>query len=181
MGHRRVQMTKALIRGALVELMAERPPERIGIAELCRAADVNRSTFYAHYRSVSQVLDEVEAEFAAHVPYVDEERTLAENIDAFAAYLAFCREHRAELQALRGAGRLEGIVAERSLGLALPAGADARLRRMLVDYAVAGTYRALDTWLDGKVDLTAHDAARVILGAALALNIVEQQLVFDDA
>ena len=46
---RRTQMTRRLIRTALIELMGEKTFERITIKELCERADVNRTTFYLHY------------------------------------------------------------------------------------------------------------------------------------
>lgn len=56
---RRAQMTKHLIRTALVELMEEKMLERITIKELCERADVNRSTFYLHYSDQRNVLNDI--------------------------------------------------------------------------------------------------------------------------
>ena len=56
---RRIQMTKALIRTALVELMGEKNFERITIKELCERADVNRTTFYLHYSDQRSVFNDV--------------------------------------------------------------------------------------------------------------------------
>jgi AcrR family transcriptional regulator len=36
--------------------------DRISILELCKTADVNRNTFYAHYSTPEDVLNEIENE-----------------------------------------------------------------------------------------------------------------------
>lgn len=59
---RRKQMTKMLIRTALIELMQEEPFERITIKALCERADVNRTTFYLHYADQRDVLNDVKEE-----------------------------------------------------------------------------------------------------------------------
>ena len=56
---RRTQMTRRLIRSALVELMEEKTLERITIKELCERADVNRTTFYLHYSDQRSVLNDI--------------------------------------------------------------------------------------------------------------------------
>lgn len=56
---RRTQMTRRLIRTALVELMGEKNFERITIKELCERADVNRTTFYLHYSDQRSVLNDI--------------------------------------------------------------------------------------------------------------------------
>lgn len=56
---RRVKYTKAALEEALLDLMAEKPIDRISVKELCDKADVNRSTFYAHYGSPQELLDSI--------------------------------------------------------------------------------------------------------------------------
>lgn len=64
----RVVKTRQLIREALLDLMSERELSRITISELCARAQINRKTFYRHYREPGDVVTEIEndilAEFA---------------------------------------------------------------------------------------------------------------------
>ena len=70
----RVERTRAQLRRAAVELAATSPLHRITVAELTAAAGINRATFYAHHRSVSEV---VCAALAADLdPLRDEEARL---------------------------------------------------------------------------------------------------------
>lgn len=59
----RVVKTRAIIRNALVEIMSEKEISQITVSEICLSAKINRKTFYRHYRTVRDVLEEVENEF----------------------------------------------------------------------------------------------------------------------
>lgn len=43
---------------ALISLLKKKPLEYITVSEICETAGVNRSTFYLHYESISDLLDE---------------------------------------------------------------------------------------------------------------------------
>lgn len=59
---RRVRYTKRALTTALIDLMRENHISKISVKALCAAADVNRSTFYAHFRNQYDLLEHVEAE-----------------------------------------------------------------------------------------------------------------------
>ena len=48
--NRRVRMTKKLIKDAYLELLESSPSEKISVTDICKVADVNRSTFYMYYQ-----------------------------------------------------------------------------------------------------------------------------------
>ncbi len=58
----RVIKTKASIRSSLFELMSEKRLDKITISEICVRAKINRKTFYSHYRSAADVIEELENE-----------------------------------------------------------------------------------------------------------------------
>jgi len=61
---RRVMRTRQSIRNALIELMLEKPYEKITIQEIIDRANVGRATFYNHYRDKDDLLLRGVAEFA---------------------------------------------------------------------------------------------------------------------
>ncbi len=61
----RVVKTKECIRTALFELMGEKRFEKITISEISARARINRKTFYRHYTSPSDVIEELENEVLA--------------------------------------------------------------------------------------------------------------------
>lgn len=60
---RRVRRTKRAVREALLRLMQYKHVAEVTTTELCKEADVNRNTFYAHYSAPEDVLTEIEEEF----------------------------------------------------------------------------------------------------------------------
>lgn len=61
----RVIKTRQTIRNALSSLMSEMELSDITITALCSRAQINRKTFYRHYRSISDVITEFENELLA--------------------------------------------------------------------------------------------------------------------
>jgi AcrR family transcriptional regulator len=58
-GNQRVMLTKRLIREALLSLLKTYNINKISIRELCQVAGINRTTFYNHYGSQYDVLNEI--------------------------------------------------------------------------------------------------------------------------
>ena len=61
---RRVRKTKKQLRQALMDLMSEKPSKSISVRELAERADINRGTFYIHYKDVGDLLQRLEDEMA---------------------------------------------------------------------------------------------------------------------
>ncbi len=59
---RRVQYTKMILKQSLISLLQQKTVEKITVKELCELADLNRSTFYAHYRDPHDLLRQIEEE-----------------------------------------------------------------------------------------------------------------------
>lgn len=74
---RRVRKTKKQLRLALMELLLEKNAKTISVRELAERADINRGTFYIHYRDVGDLLQRLEDEMAERLS-------------------ALCRGHRPE-------------------------------------------------------------------------------------
>ena len=56
---RRVKKTKRQLRQALMHLMTEKPSRSISVRELADRADINRGTFYIHYKDVGDLLQQL--------------------------------------------------------------------------------------------------------------------------
>lgn len=57
---RRIRITKQAIRESLVELMQQYPLTKISVKMICETADINRSTFYAHYTDQYDLLKKMQ-------------------------------------------------------------------------------------------------------------------------
>lgn len=71
--YRSALRSKQLIRQALLELLDEKEYEKITVTDIVRRADLNRSTFYAHYPDVHGVIEEIQQEtLSRNVALVEE-------------------------------------------------------------------------------------------------------------
>lgn len=59
---RRITRSKRALRDALIELMEERSFDGFSVNDLCERADLNRGTFYNHFRDKDDLLAQLEAE-----------------------------------------------------------------------------------------------------------------------
>lgn len=61
---RRVRKTQRQLRLALAQLMRQKPVQKITVRELADLVDINRATFYLHYRDVFDLLHKMEEDIA---------------------------------------------------------------------------------------------------------------------
>lgn len=59
--------SRRLICDALLELLDEKPLEKITVTDITKRADVNRGTFYLHYNSVNEVISELQDTYIGHM------------------------------------------------------------------------------------------------------------------
>lgn len=57
---RRAKKTRKAIQNAFMSLSIDKRINEITITDITQAADINRSTFYLHYNSIFEVLDDIE-------------------------------------------------------------------------------------------------------------------------
>jgi AcrR family transcriptional regulator len=158
---RRARRTRALLQQAHLELILKKGYDATTIQDICDAADVGRSTFYAHYRSKDDLRRSsfehlrtllVERQAGALASTVEgEERRLAFSLTLF----EHAREHVQLYRALVGTrGGTLGLATIRKiltelvhmeLGTAANTSTADPQRELIVQYVV-GAYMALLTW-----------------------------------
>ncbi len=167
---RRIARTRALLQQALHPLILKKGYEAITIKDICDAANVGRSTFYAHYKSKDDLM-------RSHLEplrklLVDRQRdALATPGDIKDRSLAFstamfehARDHRNHYRALVGSrggtislGAIRRILSDLVRGeLAATArknSASAIPRELVVQYVVGAFMAVLTWWLDGGAKL----------------------------
>ena len=72
--------SRRFIRQALMELLREKTFEKITVTDIVSRADINRSTFYAHYADVRQLMEEIQNEFVERALSVVKEMDFLEQI-----------------------------------------------------------------------------------------------------
>ncbi len=65
--NRRTLYTRRILKESLMELLKIKPIDKITVKELCIVADINRSTFYSHYKDVYEIIEQMESNIVESV------------------------------------------------------------------------------------------------------------------
>jgi AcrR family transcriptional regulator len=76
---RRVQLTILMLKAALVQALQKEHISRITVTSICELADVNRSTFYAHFKDPYDLLDSIEQEVLSNIVQYLEKQDYSDN------------------------------------------------------------------------------------------------------
>jgi AcrR family transcriptional regulator len=169
---RRVKRTKALLEQAHVALILKKGYEALTIQDICDAANVGRSTFYAHYRSK----DDLRRSSFEHLRRLLTDRqasALRRTGDMHDRSLGFslalfehARDHIQLYRALAGTrggtiglGTIRKILADLArleLGQTAAVSATEAPRELVVQYLVGAYMAVLTWWLDQGAKLPAE-------------------------
>ncbi len=181
---RRVRRTKGLLQSSLLELMKTKPVNSITIKELVDFADINRSTFYLHYHSIYEILEEMEQDLLDQVcqvfdqypdDYNEEDsfpfisamlRIVFDNMETCNILLSpkYDTGFTEKVQAL-----LDQKVAERMQHVL---GSDFKVSSYLSSFYIAGCMGMLQTWQFDENRPSPEYMARLCYG--LIMNTVKQ-------
>ena len=64
---RRTKYTKSVIREALFDLLSEKPLSKVTVTDICKLADINRSTFYSYYEDVNSLMNSIQNDLFENV------------------------------------------------------------------------------------------------------------------
>lgn len=170
--NQRVQLTKRLLKEALLKLLREKPLEQISVSELCRTADINRATFYNHYAIPQDVLREMEQEIATELRKLAPETQTPETAKAYMERIcAYLYDRRALMRILLESHTdrdILEIVSETNrrywsrFGEKNEHGLDEDGVRLMVTFYSSGAYYMIRRWLLEDVRKTPREVADLI-------------------
>ncbi|MGP1348639.1 MAG: TetR/AcrR family transcriptional regulator [Stomatobaculum sp.] len=103
---RRVRKTRAALRRCLGKLLKEKKIQEISVKEISEMADINRGTFYLHYRDVYDLLSHIESDLFRQYNEILDRHKPAEIKESpkmlFTDLLRFIRENADLVQILMG-------------------------------------------------------------------------------
>jgi AcrR family transcriptional regulator len=173
--YRNAIRSRSLIREAFVELMQVKAVERITVTDIVARADINRGTFYAHYRDPQAVLSQIEDEIVATMDRLIEQCNANDLIrDPLPILLSIGKlleenlEHYRLLLKASGSGnflrKLKSTFVERMVNDPRTA---ARYRnrakfRATVTFFAGGLVAIYEDWFAGKLDKTLEEVAALV-------------------
>lgn len=179
---RRIRQTKEKLRNALAELMKEKGFESIRIHDLTERADINRGTFYLHYKDKYDLLEQNENEIIQDIVHIHEEakktehakhpRPPSEPASIFVHLFEYLQENSDFIQVLLGKNghysfqtKLKTILRENMLKKFLNAQLE---KRMLIpieyfsSYVISAHLGIIQQWVEGGMKESPKEMALII-------------------
>lgn len=151
----RVRYTKKIIRETFLDILKEKPVSKITVKEICDKAEINRGTFYKHYRDCYDLMEKIEE---------DALRQFVENIETTDIHTLLL----SILEAVQSHAQLIRTMSD-------TAGSQGFIRR-LKEYC----FHHMDEWLeyssDGSLSETARIAGSVFLAGGCS-GVIEYWLL----
>ncbi|MGM9618884.1 MAG: TetR/AcrR family transcriptional regulator [Oscillospiraceae bacterium] len=173
----RTALTKQRIHSAFLALLKQKSIRQISIRELCEKAGVNRTTFYNHYGSQYDVLAEIADGYLGEIARTIENADVRDKESVHsrvALVLRFMREN-AELSSMLVNNNIDESFAQRLFSLpkigdmlqtALADIRDEKVKAATIAFAIHGSYRVLQDWINDPEPASPDEEAELILGLA---------------
>lgn len=153
----RTKRTRASIREAFLTLRAKKPLEKITVKELAELAQINKATFYLHYRDIYDLSDQIENEVLKETlgslkpgdPVLDDPAAFVRRL------IAACEPHRQTLDVVFSNGREAVLPDKLESGIKTyyyqqnPHMAGNLYVDILLSFMIQGAYRAFVKHADG--------------------------------
>lgn len=164
---RRVRMTKRILKESLLDLMADKTISHISIKEICELADVNRSTFYAHYESPYDLLEEIENDIVNETPRINlyKDEPVLDELTAFFEYLDKNRDVCRMLFANSSARSFENKILDKLFGkteekpqwiTGFDINSGIHIKMLMSAF---GGLVLVEKWLEGEINCSADELA----------------------
>lgn len=94
-GNQRTIQTENKIKGVFLNLLKEKDISRISVSEICKRAEIHRTTFYVHYKDVADLMEHLVAEMYQQIIglFVEEKKGMRAN--GFRQLFELIQRHRA--------------------------------------------------------------------------------------
>ncbi len=180
---RRVKYTIMMLKDALIELMQKEHISKISVKSLCEIADVNRSTFYAHFSDQYDLLEYTYQEVIKNIKNHLEKQQLYEkhpiSFQTLNRLLDYVKENADLFKAILSDNcdpDIQRKIMNELMDYHPYAGTDKRTKDYLAAFGLTGCISILQIWLrDGMPESTTRMTELIM--QALDKGITNSQLL----
>lgn len=171
--NQRIMITKRLLKEALIEILKGKPIKKVSVTELCERAEINRSTFYAHYNIPQDVLTEIKRDFATQI--VEALRLLEQDAAPKDQLVRICEfiAANAELEKVILVNSTDDEVTEAALGNMFDTwdiadsfirdkDMDKYTRRLVNIFCYQGIFRVIREWIIREIPKSPIEVAEIL-------------------
>lgn len=174
---RRIRRTKKLLKESLATLLLQKKLNDITVKELVELADLNRGTFYLHYRDIYEMLTQIEAEmlnelqeisdrYAPDVLRVSPKPYITEVFHYVADNQTFCKMLLGPYGDIGFVEKLKKMVEEKCFRLLIETCPQKALPdyEFFAAYTVSGSIGLLQRWMESGMKVSPEELAEVAEG-----------------
>ncbi|MGN0547591.1 MAG: TetR/AcrR family transcriptional regulator [Acutalibacteraceae bacterium] len=169
--NQRTRITKIMLKDAMIDLMQEKPVNKITIKEICEKAQINRSTFYLHYNEPNDLLKSIEDEIIENTADYLKKIGAEINDSAIRYILLFIRYIKENDKVFRTLlvkndsqffkKKFVILSLEKCL-TALNCTADENIKKYVFGYAVNGCISVIIEWIESDYKLPDSEVASLL-------------------
>jgi AcrR family transcriptional regulator len=172
---RKTRYTRMVLRDSLMELIKEKPVTKVTVTELCHKADINRATFYAHFKDQYELLQEIENETIAYFEEMlkkyDNRRSRRETTQMVEEMLQYIADNSNSIQVLLSENGDIGFqkklfhrfTRQEQVMKYLTDTTDAGKREYFSVFMVYGMIGLIQYWLKNSMTIPVADLARLFI------------------
>ena len=180
--NRKTKYTQMVLKDSLMELMRQKSITQITIKELCENADINRTTFYAHYTDQYQLLTSIEDETLSWVKETiagfsgkTEKQDFIRDIEKVFAYLIENKNHIQVLMSEQGdiafqKNLLRVIYEQCGIWLTNDMSTDLSKSELYFVFLVNGSVGIIQHWLKTGLKETASEMSAIIYNMSFKMR-----------
>lgn len=167
MENQRVRLSKKLLKNSLIELLLEKPIEKISVKEICEKAELNRSTFYLHYTDQFDLLKDIENDVIIQTgECLKDVKRDASTKTYIATFLRNIRDNKDIFKALLSIEDFQQFFIENSLeytkaGIGLNE-SNSTKESLIYAFLLNGSLAMIKNWLDSDFSIDENELADLI-------------------
>jgi AcrR family transcriptional regulator len=160
-GNRRILYTKKIIKESLIDLLQHKKIHEVTVTDICKKSDINRGTFYTHYKDTYDLLKSLEDELFNQILEYIEETPVEDYKDVLLLKALELIEENKGLCKILFSKHMENNTIDRIIYVANKAQIDKLINNSKVDnvfldyfikYAVGGVVSVIQTWLENDLN-----------------------------
>lgn len=171
-GNRRILYTKKVIKKSLIVLLQNKEIHQITVTNICKQADINRGTFYAHYKDAFDLLQSMEDELFDQVLEYLNESSVEEYTDTLLIKVLELISENKDLCKILFCKQRDVRIIDRILYIASKANLEELFSNSnefeksyfdyLIRYSVGGILAIIQTWLENDLTESPKEIVEII-------------------
>ncbi|GAA0777032.1 TetR-like C-terminal domain-containing protein [Clostridium subterminale] len=170
-GNRRILYTKKIIKESLIDLLQHKEIHEVTVTDICKKSDINRGTFYTHYKDTYDLLKSLEDELFNQILEYIEETPVEDYKDVLLLKALELIQENKELCKILFSKQMKNDIIDRIIYVASKSKIDklvssSKVNDMFLDYfikySVGGVISVVQAWLENNLNESPKEIVNII-------------------